>query len=182
VPADDPFQLSIADSPHELEQWVLARHQGYTARLSAGFCWPWSDPDELGNLIPDVAIDGWKRPWNLRGDRAIDGAPPSALWASDPAGVGQVGCIYTAQGFEYDYAGVILGGALVWRDGGFIGERSASRDVGVMSADNFDELVRHVYKVLLTRGLIGCAVYSVNRRTQEVLRSLIAPSPTVGES
>ena len=29
--------------------------------------------------------------------------PPAALWASDPAGFGQVGCVYTAQGFEYDW-------------------------------------------------------------------------------
>jgi uncharacterized protein len=114
-----------------------------------------------------------------RGDRAIGGAPPSALWASDPAGVGQVGCIYTAQGFEYDYAGVILGGDLVWRDGVFVGDARASRDVGVMSAENFDELVRHVYKVLLTRGLIGCAVYSVDTRTQELLRALVSQSAVV---
>jgi hypothetical protein len=108
-------------------------------------------PNEVGThelIRPDVAIDGWKRPWNLRGDRAIGGAPPSALWASDPTGVSQVGCIYTAQGFEYDFAGVILGADLV---------------------ENFDELVRHVYKVLLTRSLIGCGLYSVDPEPKRFL-------------
>ena len=52
-----------------------------------------------------------------RATASVGGAPPAALWATDPAGFGQVGCVYTAQGFEYDYAGVILGPDLVWRDG-----------------------------------------------------------------
>jgi len=33
-------------------------------------------------------------------------------WAYKPEGVKQVGCIYTAQGFEFDYIGVIIGNDL----------------------------------------------------------------------
>lgn len=44
--------------------------------------------------------------------------------ASDPAGIG---CVYTAQGFEYDWNGVIIGPELVWRDGRFVSNRAASR-------------------------------------------------------
>jgi hypothetical protein len=132
-PADDPFEVWVAPDPAALEQWILAKNEaGYTARLSAGFCWPWHDPDDQGHLVADVSIGAWRRPWNLRGDRPIGGAPPSALWASDPAGVGQVGCIYTAQGFEYDYAGVILGADLVWRGGEWIEDRKASRDPAIL--------------------------------------------------
>ena len=100
-------QVSVFESPAELEGWLSDRAgQGYGARLTAGYCWRWSDPRADGTLVPDVAIGDWARPWNLRGDRSIGGAPPSPLWATDPAGLGQVGCIYTAQGFEYDFAGV----------------------------------------------------------------------------
>jgi DUF2075 family protein len=35
--------------------------------------------------------------------------PKATLWAHDPRGVDQVGCVYTAQGFEFDYVGVIWG-------------------------------------------------------------------------
>ena len=35
------------------------------------------------------------------------GIPKSNFWASDPNGINQVGCVYTAQGFEFDYVGVI---------------------------------------------------------------------------
>jgi len=33
-------------------------------------------------------------------------------WVYRPEGIKQVGCIYTAQGFEFDYIGVIIGNDL----------------------------------------------------------------------
>jgi hypothetical protein len=175
---DDRFELRVADSPLELEHLLLTKQKdGYSARMSAGYCWPWSDPRPDETLVPDVLIGDWSRPWNLKGDRRIGGAPPAALWASDPAGIGQVGCVYTAQGFEYDWNGVIIGPDLVWRDGGFVSDRSANKDPDFRSLKNvtdaqFDALVRNVYKVLLTRGMVGTIVYSTDAETREALRRL----------
>jgi DUF2075 family protein len=56
-------------------------------------------------------------------------SPPATLWAHDPGGLGQVGCIYTAQGFEFDY------------------------------------------RVLLTRGLVGCYVCFLDKETERFVRS-----------
>jgi hypothetical protein len=173
---DDAFTVSVFESPAELEGWLSDRAgQGYGARLTAGYCWRWSDPRADGTLVPDVAIGDWARPWNLRGDRSIGGAPPSPLWATDPAGLGQVGCIYTAQGFEYDFAGVILGPDLVWRDDKWASVRDANKDPSLRSRsavpdDHFDRLVRNVYKVLLTRGVQGVGIYSPDRQTADALR------------
>lgn len=41
-----------------------------------------------------------------------------------------------------------------------------------MPDGRFDVLVRHVYKVLLTRGMIGTVIYSTDRETREAPRSL----------
>ena len=38
---------------------------------------------------------------------ALDAESGRELWAYDPRGIDQVGCVYTAQGFEFDYCGVI---------------------------------------------------------------------------
>jgi uncharacterized protein len=176
---DPDFTVHGADTPQEMEHLLrLQRDAGYGARMSAGFCWPWSDPRADGSLVPDVVIGDWSRPWNLRGDRAVGGAPPSALWATDPAGFGQVGCVYTAQGFEYDWNGVILGPDLVWRNGGWVAVRAANKDPNLRSRSSipdhdFDRLVRNVYKVLLTRGMIGTVIYSTDAETRAMLRSLI---------
>ena len=176
---DERFELLQADSPLEMEQLLRTKEaDGYTARMSAGYCWPWSDPRPDGSLVADVVIGDWARPWNLKGDRRIGGAPPAALWASDPAGIGQVGCVYTAQGFEYDWNGVIIGPDLVWRDGRFISNRAANRDPdfrnrNTVSDARFDALVRNVYKVLLTRGMVGTVIHSTDAETRTALRRLI---------
>jgi hypothetical protein len=176
---DEGFDVAIVDSPEELTHRLTARAQdGYTARMAAGFCWPWSDPRPDGSLVHDIKIDGWTRPWNLRGDRGIGGAPPAALWATDPAGFDQVGCIYTAQGFEYDHAGVIIGPDMVWRGDGWRTVREASQDTELRSRakvtdQEFDRLVRNVYKVLLTRGMQSVSIYSTDPPTRDFLRRLI---------
>ncbi|WP_245642776.1 DUF2075 domain-containing protein [Piscicoccus intestinalis] len=176
---DGAFEVDVVDSPNELElQLRRLESHGYTARMAAGYCWPWSDPTPDGILVPDVHIDGWSRPWNLRGDRAVGGAPPSALWATDPAGFGQVGCIYTAQGFEYDHAGVIIGPDLVWRDGRWRIVREANRDPDFRSRARVDDrqvdrLIRNVYKVLLTRGMRSVRIYSTDPQTRDFLHSLM---------
>jgi hypothetical protein len=87
------------------------------------------------------------------------------------------GCIYTAQGFEYDYGGVILGADLVWRVDHLVADRARSRDPIVKRAENFTELAKHTYKVLLTRGLLGCAIYSVDPETQDFLHALLEELP-----
>ncbi|MFE6194267.1 DNA/RNA helicase domain-containing protein [Streptomyces sp. NPDC057838] len=175
---DDRMRLVIVESPQEMESFLDARRsQGYGARMSAGYCWPWSPEPKPGEPLPaDVRIGDWARPWNLRGDRSVSGAPPSALWATDPAGFGQIGCVYTAQGFEYDWSGVIIGPDLVWRDDRWVTDRTASKDPvfkrSTPDAD-VDRLIRNTYKVLLTRGMVGTVVYSTDAETQDKLRELV---------
>jgi uncharacterized protein len=175
-PGDDSFQLFLAPSPQRMEQELKGKiDQGYVARMTAGFCWPWSAPRPDGTLVDDVVISSWSRPWNLRSDQPLNGIPSSSLWATQDAGFGQVGCVYTAQGFEYDYGGVIIGGDLVWREDHWEADRAASRDSALRNADNFDALVRSTYKVLLTRGLLGCLIYAADLQTQQMLTRLGIP-------
>lgn len=176
---DSGFSVQLVDSPQEMESLLaLKLREGFGARLTAGFCWKWSDPNKDGSLVADVAVGGWSKPWNLKGDRAVGGAPPSALWATDPAGFGQVGCIYTAQGFEYDWNGVIIGPDLVWRTDRWVVNRSANKDPDFKNTNKvsdleFEKLVKNVYKVLLTRGLIGTYVLSLDPETQAHLKSKV---------
>lgn len=172
--ADDDFELAVAESPSTMEQWVRKKHgQRYTARIAAGFCWPWSDPGPDGYLVDDVVIGSWRRPWNAKPGKRVKDAPAASYWATDPRGFDQVGCIYTAQGFEYDFGGVIMGPDLVWRENEWVAESSQHSDPVTRRARNFDELVRNVYKVLLTRALRGCAIFSTDPETQALLQRVI---------
>lgn len=175
------FTVSVADSPAELEARLRSRLvDGRGARITAGFCWPWSDPPSGGGLVSDVRVGQWARPWNVKGDRAVGDAPPAALWATQDGGFEQIGCVYTAQGFEYEWNGVIFGPDLVWREGRFVSRREHSKDPDFRStkqvADgDFDRLVRNVYKVLLTRGMVGTVIYSTDEETREALREFVNP-------
>ena len=153
---------------------------GATVRLVTGFCWPWSDPDAAGELEPDVRVGDWSMPWNARAEagRLAPGIPKSDFWASDPRGIEQVGCVYTAQGFEFDYIGVIFGPDLVYRtlDGGWVGQRDQSHDRIVRSGvteQQFTDFVKSTYRVLLTRGLRGCYVSFMDAPTRDFVLSRI---------
>jgi hypothetical protein len=185
---DGKVELFTAETPQEMEAFLASRREGdYTARMTAGYCWPWTKkvtPD-MTALPADVVIGDWARPWNVYGDRSVLGAPPAALWATDHAGFGQVGCVYTAQGFEYDWSGVVIGPDLVWRTDRWVVDRSASKDpvfTKATSDDDFERLVRNTYKVLLTRGMIGTVVYSTDPETREKLRTLVPESVGVSRS
>jgi hypothetical protein len=131
-----------------------------------------------GQLAPDVMVGEWSMPWNVRDGvgRLGPGIPKSDFWASDKAGTDRVGCVYTAQGFEFDDVGVVVGPVLVYRpmDGGWVGQRDQSHDRvvrrGVTEAE-FTRYVKSTYRVLLTRGLRGCYVYFISTTSRDFFLS-----------
>ena len=108
--------------------------------------------------------------------KVAHGIPRAALWAYDPNGVSQMGSIYTIQGFEFDYVGVIFGDDLVWdpTKKTWVGKTNNSADAAVKrDKENFVRYVRNAYRVLMTRGMIGCYIYFINKDTESYFRSLI---------
>jgi DUF2075 family protein len=103
---------------------------------------------------------------DARRGKLAPGIPQPNFWASDPNGINQVGSVYTAQGFEFDYVGVIFGKDLVF-DAGWRGNRKISHDSVVKKApeEEFVNLVKQKYRVLLTRGMKGCYVYCEDAAT-----------------
>ncbi len=182
-PSQETFDFQILSTPEEVEKAIRAKSaQGISARMTAGFCWPWSAPTPDGTLVTDVQIGTYERPWNAKPKELCKGVPyhlaktipSSSLWAYDPRGIDQVGCVYTAQGFEFDYCGVIFGEDLVYRfdQGRWVGNRDASFDSVVRkSKDKFVDLVKNTYRVLLTRGMKGCYICFLDKETERFVKS-----------
>ena len=90
--------------------------------------------------------------------------------------------IYGAQGFELDFAGLIWGTDLIIRNGRWAvgdpddcydGAPGAKRLATIMR-DHPDEAIRLLgnrYRILLTRGIFGTAVYAEDAETREFLIS-----------
>lgn len=161
------FDFKIFDSPDELYSTIKEKNSlpQTTARLCAGFCWPWSsDLDSNGDLVKDVRIGSFAMPWETHKD--IKKIPAGYVkwyeWAYKPEGIKQVGCIYTAQGFEFDYVGVIVGPDIVYNNYTGLVETNIkeSKDpVLKRSGEKVDEYIRNIYRVLMSRGMKGCYVY-----------------------
>ena len=174
------FEFEIFGSAEELDTRIRARlAENHTARLTAGYCWPWSKPRADGTLVDDVQVGAFRRPWNAKPDarRLARGIPKAHLWAYEAGGVDQVGCVYTAQGFEFDYVGVIFGSDLRYEldRQAWTGDPTGSCDAVVKrSKDRFVDLVKNTYRVLLSRGLKGCYVYFMDRDTERFVRTRMA--------
>jgi len=177
----DKFDFRIFDSPEELYAEIQKKNQikPNSARLVAGFCWPWSDtlnPD--GTLKKDVKIGSFEMAWEARekykgNSKLAKGIPLWYQWPYDPNGVNQIGCIYTVQGFEFDYIGVIFGRDLRYdpKLKTWIADKNESKDPNLnkkrLSDEEFMKYVKNVYRVLLTRGMKGCYVYFVDEGTRK---------------
>lgn len=193
---DGLMHIEVADSPEELEEIIRAEAlAGASARMVAGYCWPWTKPigDER-RLEDDVRIGEWHRPWNADSDSfCANEAPPSKIWSVHENGLDQIGCVYTAQGLEWDWCGVIMGDDMVRRDEQWVFRRGKERKLldsdvkrvavpgsfdpkvkaGSVDDDEFARLVRHAYHVLMTRASRATVLYSTDEETQKYLKKLV---------
>ena len=182
----EDFDLRIMDSPQKMYESLVEQNNvpGQTARLMAGFCWPWSTNVVNGDLVKDVKIGTFAMPWetNDKVDRRSlrVSYPRWYEWAYKPEGIKQVGCIYTSQGYEFDYAGVIIGPDLKYDpvEDKIITDKSACKDPVLRRTQReatmtFDDYVRNIYRVLMSRGMKGCYLYVCDDNLRTYLNGLI---------
>ena len=186
----DEYHFEVVDSPQELEQKIRALNcpdgnPKQIARIVAGWCWGWSNTlQENGDLKHDVVIGNWSMPWETNNRQAKGPfrdkyAPTANLWASHPKGINQVGCIFSAQGFEVDYVGVIMGPDVTYD----VERRSIAavpgHTYGVPDSKDFETHIRNIYRVLMSRGRKGCIVYCCNAELSAYLKRIIPSASEV---
>jgi DUF2075 family protein len=187
---NEVFDFKILNSPQEIYDIIRKKEseKPNSARMVAGFCWPWSQKlGADGNLVNDVVIGDFAMPWETHGKIT---RPPAGFvkwyeWAYRPEGVKQIGCIYTAQGFEFDYIGVIIGDDLIYdpKLDCLKADITATKDPTLRRGrENFESHVRNIYRTLLSRGMKGCYVYFTNKKTENFFKKrLEATAPVVTE-
>ena len=73
-----------------------------------------------------MEIDDWSCPWNRELSR--DRKNSKLSWIEQPQTIGEVGSTFTVQGFDLNYAGVIIGPSVKYRDGKIMFDISASKN------------------------------------------------------
>jgi DUF2075 family protein len=168
------YDFRMFDSVSDMQEEIEARDtQVGLARLIAGYAWPWKTKSDKNAF--DIEIDGLKLRWN---GTQLD-------WIASPTSLQEVGSIHTVQGYDLNYAGVIIGNDLRYdpigrrlfidRDSYFdVKGKENNKALGMTYTD--DDLVRfitNIYAVLLTRGIRGTYVYVCDPALREYLRQFI---------
>jgi hypothetical protein len=164
-----------ANMPQLVDRLEALRAAKQRCRLVAGYCWRWSDPkgSTLVHDVTDSRFGGWSGPWIERTEQdLVPTAHRYFRWATDEACADQVGSIYSAQGFEFDHVGVIMGEDLVWRKDRWVADPTKNfdkvfkQDLRKCGEDPVEKL-RSVYRVLLTRGMRGTSLFVLDAETRE---------------
>ncbi len=90
-----------------------------------------------------------------------------------------MGSTFTIQGFDLNYAAVIIGPSVKYRNGKIIFDKSASKNKKAIQKragkdgeklDVSDFLLKNELNVLLTRGVNGLYIYAVDDELREELK------------
>ncbi|HXH81100.1 DNA/RNA helicase domain-containing protein [Nocardioides sp.] len=168
------YDLRLFDELAPMREAIHARESEVgLSRLLAGFAWPWKGKHDPAAL--DIHVDGLQLRWNTRD---ID-------WVNSPTSIDEVGSIHTIQGYDLNYAGVIIGKDLRYDTStsriyfdrtNYHDPRGTTnnRMLGVSySDDDILQFVRNIYAVLLTRGMLGTYVYVCDEPLREHLRTFL---------
>ena len=182
------YEIRIFESPLDLEKALkekAADENHKLSRLIATYDWEYSSkPPADARLLKywEVMIGHWHKPWNRELDRELGRkekrANKSLSWAEQPQTIEEIGSTFTIQGFDLNYAGVILGPSVKYRNGEVIFDPSASyntkavrnRTLSDGSKQKFgEELIQHEVRVLMTRGVEGLYIYACDDALREAL-------------
>lgn len=149
----DQYELKLMTSFAQFDALQHALEKKHTlCRMVAGYAWYWTSkkhPDEY-----DIVIQGVKKKWN----HITEG------WVSTKESVDEVGCIHSIQGYDLNYAFVILGKEISYDP--------ETKQIVIHREEYFDkngkntatdkellEYIKNIYYVLLTRGISGTYLY-----------------------
>jgi DUF2075 family protein len=165
------YDLRFFDSFTDMRSEILRLDSEHgLSRLLAGYAWEFKtrhDPE-----VFDIELEGIEMRWN---QTVTD-------WVNSPTSPQEVGSIHTIQGYDLNYAGVIIGNDIGYdpiskeiflrRDNYF--DKKGKENNPVLGIEYSDDDVLHfvlnIYKVLLTRGIRGTFVYVCDPALREFLR------------
>ena len=163
----DKYDLKLYDDFKRFENDMYEKEKtAQLTRMVAGYAWPWVSKND--HSLCDIEIQGVRRMWN----HCTEG------WVLTLEAIDEVGCIHSIQGYDLNYAFVILG-----KD---IGYDEESGKVIVRSDNYYDmngkrtatdsELlgyIKNIYYVLMTRGIKGTYLYVCDDTLRNYIRKYV---------
>jgi uncharacterized protein len=168
------YDFRMFDDLGEMRNAIRSKEADHgLARLIAGYAWPWKSKKDPAAF--DIELDGIELRWN---QTATD-------WINSSSSVNEVGSIHTVQGYDLNYAGVIIGPDLrldpasgrVYADREAYHDKKGKENNSTRGIDYDDDdilqFIVNIYAVLLTRGIRGTYVYACDPHLRAYLNTLI---------
>lgn len=184
------YELRVFDTPAALFDAIAGRSsvaETALSRILATYDWPYSSKSRPPGGGPwSVKIGNFKKPWN-RETKPLGRRNKNLAWAEQRHTIDEVGSTFTIQGFDLNYAGVILGPAIKYRNGRIIIDPSASANrkaTQKRTTENgekmllAEDLIRNELNVLMTRGVNGLYLFAVDEFLQRKLRTILPAGRT----
>lgn len=182
------YAIKIFDDPELLDLEIQRRAQESDSALSrviATYDWQYSSNHKMEDQVMkywEVLIGKWHKPWNRELESELSKKEKRDIkglaWAEQPQTINEVGSTFTIQGFDLNYAGVILGPSVKYRDGKIIFDSTASKNEKAVrnrtlsdgTKQKFGEtLIQHEVRVLMTRGVNGMYIYACDPELRAAL-------------
>ena len=168
----EDFETKMFDNIHEFASAMQRREKEFgLSRMVAGFAWKWRTKKSHSDY--DIEIDGMRFKWNSTQNN----------WIGSKNASNEIGSIYTVQGDDLNYVGIIIGRDLIFRDGRLKFNRAAYADIGAMKRSqrqvaeggeisDYDilEQVLRTYRILMNRAVKGIYIYACDEGLREYLR------------
>ncbi|MCQ8157618.1 DUF2075 domain-containing protein [Staphylococcus epidermidis] len=174
------YDIKIFDTPDELEKAIkikAAHTDSGISRMLATFDWKYGTKPPNNEDFWRVKIGNWSMPWNYQ--LKVNRNQVSLPWVEQDQTIDEIGSTFTIQGLDLNFAGVIIGPSVKYRDGKIIFDKSESankkatqrRTLKDGSKQYFSEmLLKNELNVLLTRGVNGLYIYAVDDQLREALK------------
>lgn len=175
------YDIKIFDDSQSMYQAIIEKAQNRDngiSRMLATYDWDWKAPTKEKSAW--YVEDGdFKLPWNYTDTKQPSKSKDNQSWAEQPKSLHEVGSTYTIQGFDLNYAGVIIGPSVKYRNGKVIYDASAARSDQMTKkrtlesgekVDISDKLLQNQLNVLLKRGINGLYIHAVDKELQAMLQ------------
>lgn len=184
IPDDANYDLKVFENPAEMFAAIKqkAKNQEHgLSRMLATFDWDYIDKKKpVDSEYWNVSVGEFHMPWNLQlpTTKEQNRRNKSLAWAEQEQTIDEVGSTFTIQGFDLNYAGVIIGPSVKYRDGKIVFDREASKNKKAIQRRELkngekvylsDTLLKNELNVLLTRGVNGLYLFAVDPALQEKL-------------
>lgn len=169
------YDFKFFDSFNEMRDAIFENDKRFgLSRILAGYAWKWVSKKDPS--MPDIEIEGTTMFWNRT----------EKDWVNSRDSVSDVGSVHTIQGYDLNYAGVIIGNdigfdpetqKLFFRRESYFDSKGILNNnmLGIRySDDDILKWIVNIYRVLLTRGIKGTYVYICDDELREFLRPYLS--------